>query len=122
MRPSDDPAYKGLADHKKVKANWVLTTTAERFLALDNVKAVLEVTITRVWKRTRPRDIRPAERCMHRKVLKETPRMSARKLRCGPRNRGIKLISERLLARTPAVAMLGNRKPRQTELLKMYAS
>ena len=61
MRLSDDPTYKGLVDHKKVKANWVLTTTIERFLALDNVKAVLEVTIMRVWKRTRPKDIRLVE-------------------------------------------------------------
>ena len=65
IRPSNDLAYKGLVDHKKVKANWVLTTTIERFLALDNVKAVLEVTIIRVWKRTRPRDIRLVEQCIH---------------------------------------------------------
>jgi len=42
---------------------------------------------------------------------------SARKLRCGPRNSGIKVSSERLSARMPAAAMLGTRKPRQKELI-----
>ena len=72
----------------------------------------------RAWKRTKPEDISPAERCKCRKVLKETPRMSARKPRCGPRNRGIKLINEREPARKPAFAML-ERKPKQKELLVM---
>ena len=48
--------------------------------------------------------------------------MLVRKLRCKPRNKGIKLINKRLLACTPAVVMLGNWKPRQIELLKMYTS
>jgi hypothetical protein len=43
-------------------------------------------------------------------------KMSARKPRCGPRNRGITLINEREPARKPAFAML-ERKPKQKELL-----
>jgi hypothetical protein len=42
----------------------MLTTTVERFLALDNIKAVGEVTVIMAWKRTRPRAIKPAERWM----------------------------------------------------------
>jgi hypothetical protein len=122
MRPSDDPPCGRSVDYREAKADWMLTTTAERFLASDNAKAVGEVTMTMAWKRTRPRAIKPAERWMCRKVLKETPRVSARKLRCGPRNRVTKLISERLPARTPAIAMLETRKPRQKELPPMYTS
>ncbi len=107
MRPRDDPPCGRSVDCRDAKANWVLTITAERFLASDSAKAVGEVIMTMAWKRARPVAIRPAERCICRKVPKETPRMSARKLRCGPRNRGIKLIIERLPACTPAIAMVG---------------
>jgi hypothetical protein len=55
-------------------------------------------------------------------VLKKTPRMLARKLRCEPRNSGIKLISERLAACMPAFARPGNPRLRQTELPLMYIS
>src|SRR5438874_991022 len=67
--------------------------------------------IAQAWKRTRPADTRPAERCMCRKVLNETPKTSARKLRCGPRKRGIMLTSERMPACMPASATLATRKP-----------
>jgi hypothetical protein len=43
---------------------------------------------------------------MQRIVLKETLRILARKLRCRPRNKGIKLINKRLLACKLAFAML----------------
>jgi len=42
----------------------MLTTTTERFLALDNAKAVGEVTVTIAWKRTRLRAIKLAEQWM----------------------------------------------------------
>jgi hypothetical protein len=47
-------------------------------------------------------------------------RMLAKKLRCRPRNSGIKLISERLAAYMLAFARPGNLRLRQTELLLMY--
>jgi hypothetical protein len=122
MRPSDDPPYSRSVDFREAKADWMLTTNAERFLAPDNAKAAGEVIITMAWKRTRPRAIKPAERWICRKVLKETPRVSARKLKCRPRNRATKLISKRLPARTPAIAMLETRKLRQKELPPMYTS
>jgi hypothetical protein len=109
-------------NRKKSKDKEILTTAADRFFALRKVKAAWEMITMREWKRTKPEDISPAERCICRKVLKETPRMSARKLRCGPRNSGIKLISERLAARMPAFARPGNPRPRQTELPPMYTS
>jgi hypothetical protein len=59
---------------------------------------------------------------MCQKVLKETLRVLARKLRCRPRNKVTKLISKRLLACTLAIAMLETRKLRQKELLLMYTS
>jgi hypothetical protein len=46
MRLSDNPPYSRLVDFKEAKADWMLTTNAERFLALDNAKAVREVIIT----------------------------------------------------------------------------
>jgi hypothetical protein len=67
---------------------------------------------------TKSEDSSPAGRCIGRKVLKDKPRMSTRKPRCGPRNRGIKLINEREPARKPAFAIL-ERKPKQKELLTM---
>ena len=100
----------------------MLTTTADKFLAPRNAKAAWEMITIREWNSTRPEDINPAERCMCRKVLKETRRISARKLRFGPRNSGIKLTSERLAARMPAFARPRNPKPRQTGLLPMYTS
>jgi hypothetical protein len=39
----------------------MLTTTTERFLALDNAKAIGEVTITMAWKKTRLRAIKLVE-------------------------------------------------------------
>lgn len=111
-----------LIDCKKLKDKELLTTIVDRFFPPWNAKATWEMITIREWKSTKPEDINLAERCMCRKVLKETPRMSARKLRFGPRNSGIKLISERLAARMPAFARLGNPKPRQTELPPMYMS
>jgi hypothetical protein len=46
----------------------------------------------------------------------------ARKLKCRLRNRATKLISKRLLARTPAIAMLKTQKLKQKELLLIYTS
>jgi hypothetical protein len=46
MRLSDDPPYSRSVDFKEAKADWMLTTNAKRFLALDNAKAVGEVIIT----------------------------------------------------------------------------
>jgi hypothetical protein len=46
------------------------------------------------------------ERCIRQIVLKETLKMSAKKLRCRLRNRGIKLISKRSLACKLAVVIL----------------
>jgi hypothetical protein len=46
MRLSDDLPCSRLVDFREAKADWMLTTTAERFLALDSTKAVGEVTMT----------------------------------------------------------------------------
>jgi len=64
-------------------------------------------------------DITLAERCINRKVLKEILRTLARNPKCGPRKRGIMLISERFPARVPAFAICKSRRQRQIELLAM---
>ena len=97
----------------------VVTTAAEMFAMPRKGKAALETCMASTWNNTRLQDIIPAERCINRKVLKEIPRISARKLRCGPRKRVTILISERLPARKPDFAMPETRKPRQKELLAM---
>jgi hypothetical protein len=107
---------------EKMIVTRVLTTTAERFVVLRKGKAVWEASMASTWNSTRLQDIIPAERCINRKVLKEIPRISARNPRCGPRKRGIMLISERFPARTPAFAMSETRKPTQKELQAMYTS
>jgi hypothetical protein len=97
----------------------VVTTAAEMFAMPRKGKAVWETSIASTWNNTRLQDINPAERCINRKALKETPRISARNPRCGPRKRGIMLISERFPARIPAFAICKSGRQRQTELLAM---
>jgi hypothetical protein len=59
MRLSNDPPYSRSVDFREAKADWMLTTNVERFLAPDNAKAAGEVIITIAWKRTRLRAIKP---------------------------------------------------------------
>jgi len=46
IRLSDDLLYSRSVNFKEAKADWMLITNAERFLALDNAKAAREVIIT----------------------------------------------------------------------------
>ena len=54
-------------------------------------------------------DISPIEQCICQIVRKETPSILARKLKCGPRKKGIKLINNKVLARRLAFAILSRK-------------
>ena len=56
-------------------------------------------------------DISFIERYTYQIVRKETPSTLARKLKCGPRKRGIKLINNKVLVYKLAFAIL-SRKPK----------
>lgn len=117
------PALLHTVSNTVLKHQGRLTTTAEILFTPRNMNLLGDRTMTTAWKITIAHDISPAERCTARKAVNETPKISARKLICGPRNKGIKFISERLPARRPACIMVGTGvwNTRQKELATMYA-